>query len=158
MTVTNEAPGSTESEVDRPHFFKRLHVRLHSNRITGVATKIVVTVIGVAVLCAGLIMMVTPGPGIVGIVVGLGILATEWAWADRWVQAAKRKAQEAADKAREMDPAVRRRRLLLAGGLVLLVAAVVLTYLVVFDWPGYATNGWDWVQDLHSAVPELPGM
>lgn len=158
MTVTNEAPGQTESEVGRPNAFKRLHERLHSNRITGLFTKIVVTIIGVAVLGAGVIMMVTPGPGIVGIAVGLGILATEWAWADRWVQAAKKKAQEAADKAREMDPAVRRRRLLLAGVAILVVATAVLAYLAIFDWPGYAITGWNWVQNLHGAVPELPGM
>ena len=158
MTVTDEAPGQTESEVDQPNIFKRLHARLHANPVTGLATKVVVTFIGVAVLGAGVVMMVTPGPGIVGIAVGLGILATEWAWADRWVRAARRKAQAAADRARDMDPAVRRRRLLLTGLLIVVVVGVVLTYLLVFDWPGYVVDGWDWVQSLHSAVPELPGM
>lgn len=161
MTVTEDTRDGVDGGVPEerpPHFFKRTHERLHRNPVTGLLTKVVVTLIGVAVLIAGMIMMVTPGPGIVGIVVGLGILATEWDWAERWMHAAKKKAQEAADKARDMDPAVRRRRLLLAGFAIILCATVVVTYLVVYDWPQFAVSGWDKVQDLSSVVPDLPGM
>ena len=45
--------------------------------------RIAVTVVGLVVLVAGVIMMVTPGPGVLAIVAGLAILATEWAWAER---------------------------------------------------------------------------
>lgn len=158
MAVTDEAPGRTESEVDQPHIFKRLQARLHANPVTGLVTKIVVTIIGVAVICAGIVMMVAPGPGIVAVVVGLGILATEYDWADRWVQAAKRKAREAADKARQMDPVVRRRRIILTTVVTVVLAGAVLGYLAVYDWPTWSVQGWDWVQDLSGAVPELPGM
>ena len=104
--------------------FRRLHVHLHRNPITALVTKVVITVLGVLVIGAGLVMMVTPGPGIVGIIVGLGILATEWHWAERWMHAMKERAQAAADVARDMDPAVRRRRLLLTAlGLVVIVGA-----------------------------------
>ncbi|HEV8682837.1 MAG TPA: PGPGW domain-containing protein [Actinomycetota bacterium] len=51
--------------------------------------RIAVTVVGFVVLGAGLVMMVTPGPGIVVILVGLAILATEWAWAERALDRAK---------------------------------------------------------------------
>lgn len=51
--------------------------------------RIAVTVVGFAVLAAGLVMMVTPGPGIVVILLGLAILATEWAWAERALDRAK---------------------------------------------------------------------
>jgi hypothetical protein len=34
-------------------------------------------------------MLVTPGPGIVVILIGLAILATEWAWAERALDRAK---------------------------------------------------------------------
>ena len=98
MTVTDESTGSPEIDDERPHFFKRLHARLHSNRLTGLATKVVVTVIGSLVLIAGLIMMVTPGPGIVGIIAGLALLATEYVWAQRLLDQAKAKAAQAKDK------------------------------------------------------------
>jgi uncharacterized protein (TIGR02611 family) len=51
--------------------------------------RIAVTVIGFAVLIAGLVMMVTPGPGILVILAGLAILASEWAWAERALDRAK---------------------------------------------------------------------
>jgi uncharacterized protein (TIGR02611 family) len=56
--------------------------------------RIAVTVVGFVVLLAGLVMMVTPGPGIVVILVGLAILATEWAWAERALDRAKERGQD----------------------------------------------------------------
>lgn len=102
--------------------FRRTHRHLHRNPITGFVTKVVVTILGVAVIGAGLVMMVTPGPGIIGILVGLGLLSTEYHWAERWMHAVKAKAQAAADHARDLDPVVRRRRLVLTVlGVVVLV-------------------------------------
>ena len=43
--------------------------------------KCMVAVMGGTVLLIGIIMIVTPGPAIVVIPIGLGILATEFAWA-----------------------------------------------------------------------------
>lgn len=141
-----------------PHWLKRIHERLHANPVTGAATKVVVTIIGVAVFAAGVVMMVTPGPGIVGIVAGLAILATEWDWADRWVKLARQKAHEAAEKARNMDPAVRRKRALLTAGATLTAAGVVALLIWQFGWPSLAVSGWDKVQSISDVVPELPGM
>ena len=135
-----------------------LHQRLHSHRALALTTKVVVTTVGVLVLVAGLVMMVTPGPGIVGIVVGLAILATEYDWADRWLQAARRKAKQAKEKAEAMDPAVRRRRLLWGTLALVLVLLALAGYVAVFDWPPFAVSGWDWVQRVGEWVPELPGM
>lgn len=156
--MTNESPGEPEADAERPHFVKRLHVRLHAHPVSGAATKVVVTLIGTVVLIAGLIMMVTPGPGIVAIIVGLGILATEWPWAERLVTRAKEQAERAAEKARQMDPAVRRRRILVTLGLTMVVAGALAAYLAVYDWPEFAIDSWDWVQSLSGVVPELPGM
>ncbi len=47
-------------------------------------------VIGFAVLLAGIIMLVTPGPGWATIAVGLAILATEFHWAARILERLKR--------------------------------------------------------------------
>jgi hypothetical protein len=55
----------------------------------------VVFVVGVALLVVGLIMFVTPGPGIVLVVLGLAVLATEFAWAEHLLDQAKRQAEKA---------------------------------------------------------------
>lgn len=145
-------------ETKEPGPLKRLHERLHRNPITGVITKIVVTIAGIVVLIAGLIMMVTPGPGIVGIAVGLGILATEYHWARRLLHYAKRKAEEAAAKARAIDPAVRRRRLILGAVAILVIGGAIAAYVYTYDWPNVAIDSWDWVQSIAGFIPELPGM
>ena len=87
MEDREQALEEAEEQYFGPRFLARLHVRLHSNPVTGLITKIVVTAVGVFVMFAGFIMMVTPGPGIVGLVLGLAILSTEWRWADRWLDA-----------------------------------------------------------------------
>lgn len=48
--------------------------------------RLIVAVIGITVLIIGIAMLVLPGPAIVVIPVGLGILATEFAWARRALQ------------------------------------------------------------------------
>jgi uncharacterized protein (TIGR02611 family) len=136
----------------------RLHRRLHANPALALTTKLVVTTVGGLVLLAGVVMMITPGPGIVGIALGLGILATEYDWAHHWLEKAREKAHQAKARAEAMDPRQRRRRLILGGLLFLVVAAAAIAYLVIFDWPRFATHGWDWVQGMARWVPELPGM
>ena len=136
----------------------RLHRKLHSHPVLALATKVVVTVVGSLVLLAGVIMIFTPGQGILAIVLGLAILATEYAWAERWLRKAKDKATQAKRRAAEMDPKVRRRRVLLAGLAVLLTLGAAVVYLVTFDWPVFAVDGWNWVQSMAGWVPDLPGM
>jgi putative transmembrane protein PGPGW len=59
--------------------------------------RIAVTIVGFAVLLAGVAMLVLPGPGIVVIIAGLAILATEYVWAERMLAEAKRRAVQAKD-------------------------------------------------------------
>ena len=54
-----------------------------------------VFVAGVALLVVGLIMFVTPGPGIVLVIAGLAVLATEFAWAEHLLDKAKEQAAKA---------------------------------------------------------------
>lgn len=58
----------------------------------------IVMVVGVVLLAGGLVMLVTPGPGLVLIVAGLAVLATEFVWAERMLDKAKAQAAAAADK------------------------------------------------------------
>lgn len=51
--------------------------------------KIVIAIVGGTVLLFGVIMLVTPGPGLVGIVAGLAILGTEFVFARQLLKKAK---------------------------------------------------------------------
>lgn len=53
------------------------------------ARRIVIAVIGGTVVTAGIIMLVTPGPALVVIPLGLAILALEFAWARHWLHRLK---------------------------------------------------------------------
>ncbi|MCX5660208.1 MAG: PGPGW domain-containing protein [Planctomycetota bacterium] len=55
------------------------------------AKKIIVAVVGTTLLLLGVVMMVTPGPGIPAILGGLAILGTEFIWARRLLKKAKQK-------------------------------------------------------------------
>jgi uncharacterized protein (TIGR02611 family) len=57
--------------------------------------RVVVTIVGLALLGVGIALMILPGPGILGIVAGLAVLATEYEWARRLLKRAKKKAEEA---------------------------------------------------------------
>ncbi|MGH7856087.1 MAG: PGPGW domain-containing protein [Candidatus Binatia bacterium] len=51
--------------------------------------RIAVTLVGFVLICAGLAMVVLPGPGILAILAGLAVLATEYAWARHVLQRTK---------------------------------------------------------------------
>jgi uncharacterized protein (TIGR02611 family) len=53
------------------------------------ARQLVVAVVGTTVVLIGIIMIITPGPAVVVIPLGLGILATEFIWARTLLQQVK---------------------------------------------------------------------
>ena len=57
--------------------------------------RIAVSVVGLVLLLLGLVMMVLPGPGVLFIIAGLAVLATEYVWAQRMLNYAKQKAGQA---------------------------------------------------------------
>jgi uncharacterized protein (TIGR02611 family) len=135
----------------------RLHRRMHRNRVTRLFTKVVVTLVGVAVFAAGVVMLVIPGPGLVAMAVGLGILAIEWPWARRATHWMTEKAKAAAEKTGS-NPAQRRRRIVGTSVVSIGAVAAVTVYVALADWPSFAVSGWDWVQGISRVIPELPGM
>jgi hypothetical protein len=60
--------------------------------------RVVVGIIGGTVTVLGAIALVGPGPGILIVIAGLGILASEFAWAARVMVHTRTYAQKAADK------------------------------------------------------------
>ena len=108
----------------------RWRERVRRNALLNNAWRIAVFTVGMAVLLAGVAMLVLPGPGWAAIFVGFAILATEFAWAKAALIWAKDKASRAKDKA--LDPRVRRRNTLIAVGVGLVVAAGVIACLAVY--------------------------
>ncbi|MCA9169340.1 MAG: PGPGW domain-containing protein [Planctomycetales bacterium] len=49
------------------------------------ARRVVVLVVGLTVVAIGIAMLVLPGPAVVVIPLGLGVLALEFTWAKRWL-------------------------------------------------------------------------
>jgi len=60
--------------------------------------RVIIGLVGGAVTVLGAIALVGPGPGILIIIAGLGILASEFAWAARAMIHTRTYAQKAADK------------------------------------------------------------
>ncbi len=59
-----------------------------------VARRIAVAVVGSTVLIIGIAMLVTPGPAIIVIPIGLAILSVEFAWARLWLKRVRRTISE----------------------------------------------------------------
>ena len=72
---------------------ERRERHLERNRIV----RVVVALFGFLVVLAGLAMLVLPGPGLLVIAIGLGILALEFVWAERLLERTVDKMDEAAD-------------------------------------------------------------
>jgi uncharacterized protein (TIGR02611 family) len=60
--------------------------------------RIFLIIAGFTLLLAGVIMLVTPGPGMLVIFLGLGLLAAEFVWARRLMERIKREGGRLADR------------------------------------------------------------
>ena len=78
-----------------PFSIKRLFSRRRLDN-TKVVRRVIVSVLGATVVLIGIALLVLPGPAFVVIPVGLAILATEYAWARRWLRKARRIASDVA--------------------------------------------------------------
>ena len=63
------------------------------------ARRVLVTVLGAAVLAFGIVLLALPGPGVLVIALGFFILSSEYDWARRRFETARRKAAELAQQA-----------------------------------------------------------
>lgn len=76
------------------------------------ARRIVVGVVGATVVLIGVIMLLTPGPGLVVIPLGLAILSIEFAWAKLWLKRVRERISEhnSGRRARQADAQIDRVR------------------------------------------------
>jgi len=66
-----------------------------SNLLLRHVRRVLVFLLGISVLLVGIVMIVSPGPAVVVIPLGLGILATEFLWARRILDSVKRRLADA---------------------------------------------------------------
>jgi uncharacterized protein (TIGR02611 family) len=83
-------PG-TERSIGSPSWMKRISGIWNVENIK-VVRRVIVSVIGATVLLIGVALLVLPGPAFIVIPIGLAILATEYAWARRWLKKVRRMA------------------------------------------------------------------
>lgn len=115
----------------RPPLIERVRARRDRHKERHRLYRIGFAAAGFLVLAAGLVMLVTPGPGIPVIILGLGMLALEFAWAERWLERLLVRAEQAVDQVTKGSPL--RRAMVLGAGAVAAVAILVMV--VVWDIP-----------------------
>jgi uncharacterized protein (TIGR02611 family) len=76
------------AEDDRPELLIKLQERKARHKQRNIVHRAAVVVLGVLIVLAGIVMTGpgVPGPGIVTIILGLGLLALEFDWAERWLE------------------------------------------------------------------------
>jgi uncharacterized protein (TIGR02611 family) len=115
----------------RPPLIERVRERRERHRERNRLYRIGFALLGFLVCAAGVVMLVTPGPGIPVLILGLAMLALEFAWAERWLERILDRAGQAVEQVTQGSPA--RRAALLAAGIVALAAIVAMV--VLWDIP-----------------------
>jgi uncharacterized protein (TIGR02611 family) len=132
---------------------RRFRERIRSQPVLDTAWRVGVFALGTTLLAAGVVMFVIPGPGWATLILGLVVLASEFAWASRALDPVKSAARRASDMA--LDPKQRRRNLILAAIAGVVGAIAVVWYLMVFGLTlapifGITEAIMDWVRGLFS--------
>jgi uncharacterized protein (TIGR02611 family) len=71
------------------NYLKSRLARIYTAR--HLAKRLIIGVVGFTILAIGVVMMVLPGPAFIVIPIGVGILATEFAWAKRLLRKVEEK-------------------------------------------------------------------
>lgn len=141
-SATQAAPGPAPAEsppIGRWHVVQRWHARVKARPATAAAYRVGVGVLGSVIVVLGIALIPLPGPGWLIVFIGLSVLASEFAWAERLLRYARARVTA---WTRWLGGRSRAFRLLVGvSGVVLLIAAVA----------GYvAWQGW-----LASDIPGL---
>ncbi|MGH3501023.1 MAG: PGPGW domain-containing protein [Nocardioidaceae bacterium] len=122
----------------------RFRAWIRRNAVLNTTWRVTVFVVGMIVVLAGLIMLVAPGPGWLGIIAGFAILATEFVWARHALYRARDAAF--ATKQKAFDPRTRWRNQIIAVVVGVLFVAACIAYYVFYGF----TVPWkiDWLRQL----------
>jgi hypothetical protein len=109
---------------------EKLRERKERHAQRGLLIRLAVELAGILLVLFGLLLSLpgVPGPGLVVVAIGLGLLALEWDPAERLLERILDKLEDAKDASRPTQIA------LVAGGVVLAVGAFALTA-IFFDVP-----------------------
>jgi uncharacterized protein (TIGR02611 family) len=118
---------------DTPELLIKLRERKERHKQRNILQRIGIVILGVLVVLAGIVMSGpgVPGPGIVTILLGLGFLALEFDWAERWMERVIRWGDRAAERA---ERATKRQRVTVGIAAVLAAGAFV-TAAILWDIP-----------------------
>lgn len=111
--------------------------------------RMLIGVLGLAIIVLGIIALPLPGPGWAIIFTGLGLWATEFAWAKRLLRWTK---QKVLAWARWLQRQSWWMQGLVSLGIVLLVVVIIWLMLVISGIPTFLP---DWIADLLDVVPGL---
>ena len=114
-----------------PALVRKLRARQAEHKQRGRLYRLMFVAAGLLVLGAGIAMLALPGPAFVVIPIGLAILSLEFTWAERLLERALIKGEEAKRKAAQATPAQK----ILSGLAVACAAAAALTAALVWDIP-----------------------
>jgi uncharacterized protein (TIGR02611 family) len=90
VAVTDDRRGGEATEGPGREGFKGWLEGVRSTRTGRLTLKIVIGVVGAALVIGGLLLVPLPGPGWLIVFAGLAVLATEFAWAHRLLEFAKK--------------------------------------------------------------------
>ncbi|MET4924156.1 TIGR02611 family protein [Streptomyces sp. PSRA5] len=127
VPTAERTTGESTGESARRELGSRAPGFIKSSKTLHVSWQVGVFVVGLAVVAAGVAMLVLPGPGWLVIFGGMAIWATEFVWAQLVLRWTRRKVTEAAQKA--LDPKVRRRNIVLTTIGLVIIAVLVAIYL-----------------------------
>jgi uncharacterized protein (TIGR02611 family) len=114
-----------------PELVRKLRARQAEHRRRGRLYRWAFVLVGVLILLAGIAMLALPGPAFVVIPIGLAILSLEFAWAERLLERALVKGEEARRKAADATPA---QKALSAAAVACAIAAAA-TAAILWDIP-----------------------
>ncbi len=113
--------------------------RIRAHPTAHAAYRIIVGVVGTVVTVLGLVLIPAPGPGWLVVFLGLAILASEFAWAERLLRYARRQVGRWTSWAARQSLMV---RLLLGLGTALILVGLLWLTLRVSGVPGFVPGSW----------------
>jgi uncharacterized protein (TIGR02611 family) len=120
-------------EDDRPELLVKLQERKARHKQRNILHRIAVVIAGILIVIAGVFMSGpgVPGPGILTIILGLGFLALEFDWAERWLERVIIWGDRAADRAEQTTTTQR----VLAGIAAALAVGAFAVAAILWDIP-----------------------
>jgi uncharacterized protein (TIGR02611 family) len=121
-------------EPGRRRMIERVRERKEHHKQRGRVYRIAFGVMGFTVLLAGVVLSLpfVPGPGLLLIAIGLGMLALEFAWAERLLERTLHELERAGERAARASA----RQRLLVGTLLAASAGTLVAAIFLWDVPG----------------------